>query len=164
LEQCWHFQQQMKNKVGKHFIVIGKYGSKKLIKHSEIVCFMKTSVRNTARNIICKHIDTFVTASYGSEFCITHKCTNVNNDIVSKHDTPERNFKSRTQVIFVVQDKKNYAVKFKEKSCHALPVKKKLLHLTLVTNLSNSLKSISFQENDHKIKGQILLFHFPKRG
>jgi hypothetical protein len=27
------FQQQMKNKAGKHFIAIGIYGSKKLIKH-----------------------------------------------------------------------------------------------------------------------------------
>jgi hypothetical protein len=42
LGTVWHFQQQMKNKAGKHFIVIGKYGSRILIKHSEIVCFMKT--------------------------------------------------------------------------------------------------------------------------
>jgi hypothetical protein len=50
------------------------------------------SVRNTARNIFCKHIDTVITASYGLEFCITHKCNNINNNIVSKHDTPEKLF------------------------------------------------------------------------
>jgi hypothetical protein len=53
------------------------------------------SVRNTARNIFGTHIDTVVTASYGLEFCITHKCNDINNDIVPKHDTPEKLFQEQ---------------------------------------------------------------------
>jgi hypothetical protein len=58
------------------------------------------SVRNTARNIVCKHIDTITTVSYRSEFCITHKCNNINNNIVSKHDTPEKLFQEQTASTF----------------------------------------------------------------
>jgi hypothetical protein len=35
------------------------------------------------------HMLTLLTVSYGSNLCITHKCNNINNDIVSKHGTPE---------------------------------------------------------------------------
>jgi hypothetical protein len=58
------------------------------------------SVKNTARIIFCKHINTVVTASYGSEFCIMHKCNNFNNDIISKHDTPEKSFQEQNASTF----------------------------------------------------------------
>ncbi len=59
------------------------------------------SVRKTARNIVYKHIDTVITASYGSEFCITHKCNNINNDIVSKHYTQEKNISRAERKYFL---------------------------------------------------------------
>jgi hypothetical protein len=57
-------------------------------------------VRDTARKYFCKHIDTVITGIYGSEFCITHKCNNINNDIVSKHDTPEKLFQEQNASTF----------------------------------------------------------------
>ncbi len=58
------------------------------------------TVRNSARNIFCKHIDSIITTSYGSELCITHKCHGKNNDIVSKHDTPDILFQEQNATIF----------------------------------------------------------------
>ncbi len=58
------------------------------------------TVRNSARTIFCKHIDSIITTSYGSEFCITHKCHHKNNDIVSKHDTPDKLFQEQNTSIF----------------------------------------------------------------
>jgi hypothetical protein len=99
-------------------------------------------VKNTARNIFCKHIVTVITGSYGSEFCITHKCNNINNDIVSKHDAPEKLFQEQNARTFCCARHKELCSEIQGKSCHALTVKKQSLHLTLSTNLSNSFKSI----------------------
>ena len=57
-------------------------------------------VKNTARNIFCKHVDTVITVSYGSEFCITRKCNNIYDDTVSKHDTPEILFQEQNASTF----------------------------------------------------------------
>jgi hypothetical protein len=54
------------------------------------------TIRDSARKTFCKQIDNVITASYGSEFCITHKCVNEKNDLVNKQDMAE--------IIFQVED------------------------------------------------------------
>ncbi len=44
------------------------------------------TTRDIPRKTFCKHIDNVITASYGSEFCITHKCVKESNDFISKQD------------------------------------------------------------------------------
>jgi hypothetical protein len=48
-----------------------------------------TEMRNTAINLFCKHINSVITASYGQELCITHKCTmnTTNNIVTGDHNT-----------------------------------------------------------------------------
>ncbi len=48
--------------------------------------------RNIARKKFWKQIDNVMTASYGSEISITHKCLNENNEIVYKHDMLQQLF------------------------------------------------------------------------
>jgi hypothetical protein len=59
---------------------------------------------DTARDIVrktsCKHIDNVLTASYGSEFRITHKCIKEGNDFINKQDIAEVLFQERDPYIF----------------------------------------------------------------
>ncbi len=41
-----------------------------------------------------------MTASYGLEICITHKCLNENNETVYKHDIIQQLFQEHDQWIF----------------------------------------------------------------
>ncbi len=54
------------------------------------------TIWDSARKTFCKQIDNVITASYGSEFRITHKCVNEKNNLVNKQDMAE--------VIFQEQD------------------------------------------------------------
>ena len=47
------------------------------------------TIRDIARKTFCKQIDNVITAGYGSEFQITHKCVNKKNDLVNKQDMAE---------------------------------------------------------------------------
>ena len=47
------------------------------------------TARDIARKTFCKHIDNVLTASYGSEFRITHKCVKESNDFINKQDIAE---------------------------------------------------------------------------
>ncbi len=47
------------------------------------------TARDIARKTFCKHIDSILTASYGSEFRITHKCVKESNDFINKQDIAE---------------------------------------------------------------------------
>jgi hypothetical protein len=58
------------------------------------------TLRYIARKTICKQIDNVITASYGTEFCITHKCVNENNDLVNKQDIAEVLFQEQDTHIF----------------------------------------------------------------
>jgi hypothetical protein len=58
------------------------------------------TIRIIARKTFCKHIDNVITASYGSEFHITHKCVNKNNDLVNKQDMAEVLFQEQDTYIF----------------------------------------------------------------
>ncbi len=42
------------------------------------------TARDIARKTFCKHIDNVITASYGSEFRVTHKCIKESNDFINK--------------------------------------------------------------------------------
>ncbi len=53
------------------------------------------TARDIARTTFCKHIDNVITASYGSEFCITHKCVKESNYFISKQDIAEVLFQKR---------------------------------------------------------------------
>ncbi len=58
------------------------------------------TIRDIARNTSCKQIDNVITAGYGSEFCITHKCVNKKNDLVNKQDMVEVLFQEQDPYIF----------------------------------------------------------------
>ncbi len=122
------------------------------------------TIRDIARKTFCKQIDNVITAGYGSEFCITHKCLSKKNDLVNKQDMADVLFQSKTHIFFDVHVTKNYMQTFKEDLCHALIVEKSFLHRILSTIDFKSGKILSFQENDHSIIDQIQLFHFPERG
>jgi hypothetical protein len=58
------------------------------------------TIRDISRKTFCKQIDNDITASYGFEFRITHKCVNKNNDLVNKHDMAEVIFQEQDPYIF----------------------------------------------------------------
>ncbi len=58
------------------------------------------TARDIARKPFCEHIDNVITASYGSEFRITHKYVEEGNDFVSKQDIAEVLFQERDPYIF----------------------------------------------------------------
>ena len=58
------------------------------------------TIRDIARNTSCKQIDNVITAGYGSEFRITHKCVNEKNDLVNKQDMAEVLFQEQDPYIF----------------------------------------------------------------
>jgi len=58
------------------------------------------TARDIARKTFCKHIDNVLTASYGSEFRITHKCVKESNDFINKQDIAEVLFQERDPYIF----------------------------------------------------------------
>jgi hypothetical protein len=58
------------------------------------------TIRDIARKTFCKQIDNVITASYGSEFRITHKCVKESNDLVNKQDMDEVLFQEQDPYIF----------------------------------------------------------------
>jgi hypothetical protein len=58
------------------------------------------TTRDIARKTFCKHIDNVITASYGSEFRITHKCVKESNDYISKQDIAEVLFQEHDPYMF----------------------------------------------------------------
>jgi hypothetical protein len=58
------------------------------------------TIRDIVRSTFCKQIDYVITAGYGSEFRITHKCVNKKNDLVNKQDMAEVLFQERDPYIF----------------------------------------------------------------
>ncbi len=58
------------------------------------------TARDIARKTFCKHIDNVITASYGSESCITHKCVKESNNFINKQDIAEVLFQERDPCIF----------------------------------------------------------------
>jgi hypothetical protein len=58
------------------------------------------TARDIARKTFCKHIDIVLTASYGSEFCISHKCVKKSDDFINKQDIAEVLFQEHDPFIF----------------------------------------------------------------
>jgi hypothetical protein len=58
------------------------------------------TIRNIARKTFYKQIENVITASYGPEFRITHKCVNKKNDLVNKQDMAEVIFQEQDPYIF----------------------------------------------------------------
>ncbi len=58
------------------------------------------TIRDSARKTFCKQIDNIITAGYGSEFHITHKCVNEKNDLFNKQDMAEVLFQEQDPYIF----------------------------------------------------------------
>ncbi len=58
------------------------------------------TARDIARKTFCKLIDNVITASYGSELRITHKCVKESNDFISKQDIAEVLFQEHEPYIF----------------------------------------------------------------
>jgi hypothetical protein len=58
------------------------------------------TARDMGRNFFCKHIDNVLTASYGSEFRITHKCVKESNDFINKQDIAVVLFQEHDPYIF----------------------------------------------------------------
>ena len=58
------------------------------------------AARDIARRSLCKQIDNVLTASYGSELCIIHKCKKEGSGVINKQDIDEVIFKERDPYIF----------------------------------------------------------------
>ncbi len=56
--------------------------------------------RDIARRSFCKQIDNVLTASYGSELCIIHKCKKEGSGVINKQDIAEVLFEERDPYIF----------------------------------------------------------------
>ncbi len=69
----------------------------------------------------------------------TKNRNNINNDIVSKHDTPEKLFQEQNASTFCHARHKELCSKIQGKVMSCSDCQKQFLHLTLSTNLSNSL-------------------------
>jgi hypothetical protein len=120
--------------------------------------------RDIARRSFCKQIDNVLTASYGSELCIIHKCKKEGSGVINKQDIAEVLFEERDPYIFRRARHKELCVDIDGGLCHALIVKKSYLHQVLSTIVFKSGEIPSFQESNHSIIGLIRLSHFPKRG
>ncbi len=119
------------------------------------------TARDIARRTFCKQIDNVLTASHGSEFCITHKCKKEGNDFINKQDISEVIFEEWDPYIFRCARHKELCVDIEG---HALIVEKSFLHQVLSTIVFKSGEIPSLQESNHSIIGPIQLSHFPKRG
>jgi hypothetical protein len=58
------------------------------------------TIRGIARKTFWKQIDNVITAGYGSEYRITHKCVSKKNDLVDKQDMAEVLFQEQDPYIF----------------------------------------------------------------
>ncbi len=96
LKQCGHLLAPTKNMVIKHFIATGKFGWKISTNHYEMLCLIRTTTQGKKLDKhLKKHIDNFISTSYGPEFCVTHKCISENDQEISKTDIPENIFKEK---------------------------------------------------------------------
>ncbi len=59
-----------------------------------------TTTRNKAQNTFCKHIDNDLSASYGPDLCITHKCIDENQNEELKTDIANNLFKKKEPCYF----------------------------------------------------------------
>ncbi len=62
--------------------------------------YKDNNTRNKTRQTLKKHIDNFISTSYGSQFCVTHKCISKNDQEISKTDSPENIFKEKDPECF----------------------------------------------------------------
>jgi hypothetical protein len=76
--------------------------------------------RKNARKTFCQHIDNVISACYGPDLSITHRCIDGDENEQLKVDTP-------------VQGTKNCMMKSREALCTVLTVNKPYLPLTLLT-------------------------------
>ena len=56
--------------------------------------------RKNARKTFCQHIDNVISASYGPNFCITHRCIDGDENEQLKVDTPKNLFSKKDSTIF----------------------------------------------------------------
>jgi hypothetical protein len=70
------------------------------------------TIRDIARKTFWKQIDNVITAGYGSEFCITHKCVNKKMILSISKTWLKYYFKSKTHIFFGVHVTKNYVDRF----------------------------------------------------
>ncbi len=62
--------------------------------------FHNTTTRNKAQNTFCKHIDNVLSASYGPDLCITHRCIYENQNEKLKTDIANNLFKEKEPCYF----------------------------------------------------------------
>jgi hypothetical protein len=61
-----------------------------------MLCLIRTTTQGKKLDKhLKKHIDNFISTSYGPEFCVTHKCISENDQEISKTDIPENIFKEK---------------------------------------------------------------------
>jgi hypothetical protein len=98
--------------------------------------------RKDARKTFCQHIDNVISACYGPELIITHRCIDGDEKEQNKVDIPVKLFRERTSPIFDVLGTKIYVTKPVEALCIVLTVNKKSLPLTLLTKLYRDGKTV----------------------
>ncbi len=58
------------------------------------------TIRDEARKTFCNQMDNVITVSYGEELCITHNCSNENNEVMFKQDTVQNIFQEQDPSTF----------------------------------------------------------------
>ncbi len=72
------------------------------------------TIRVEARNIFLKHIDNFISASYGLDLYILHRCVNKDQNEELKIDIANNLLKEKKKLILDVQGTKNCTTKLME--------------------------------------------------
>ena len=82
------------------------------------------TTRVEARKTFLKHIDDVISASYGSDLYISHKCVNKDQQEELKIDIADNLLKEKKKLILDVQGTKNCTTKLMEILCTVLSVTK----------------------------------------
>ena len=80
------------------------------------------TTRIEARSIFLAHIDNVISASYGPDLYISHRCVNKDQNEELKIDIADNVLKDKKNVTLDVQGTKNCATKLKETLCTVLSV------------------------------------------
>ncbi len=82
------------------------------------------TTRAEARSIFLKHIDNIISASYGLDLYISHRCVNKDQHEELKIDIADNLLKEKKKLILDMQDTKTCTTKLMEILCNVLSVTK----------------------------------------
>jgi hypothetical protein len=88
------------------------------------------TTRAEARNIFLKHIDNVISASYGSDLYVSHRCVDKDQNEELKIDIADNLLKEKIKLIFDVRGTKTCTTKLMEILCTVLSVTKPCPQLT----------------------------------